>query len=110
MILLNLILHTLIEIAKILLNEIASYIKNQPESKWRIEGHTDNQGSAYSLKKLSYDRAKTVFDYLVSEGLSPEQFQFMVLVIHPRLEIIILLKEEVLIEELLLFVKIRNSN
>ena len=37
---------TLIEAAKILLNEIASYIKNQPESKWRIEGHTDNQGSA----------------------------------------------------------------
>jgi OOP family OmpA-OmpF porin len=65
---------SLIEVAKILLNEIASYIKSQPESKWRIEGYTDNQGSAYSLKKLSYDRVKTVFDYLVSEGLSPEQF------------------------------------
>jgi OmpA-OmpF porin, OOP family len=64
----------LIGTSKILLNEIVSYIKNQPGSKWRIEGYTDNQGSSYILKKLSYDRAKTIFDYLVSQGLSPEQF------------------------------------
>lgn len=41
---------TLIDVAKILLNEIAGYIKNQPGSKWRIEGHTDNQGSVSMLK------------------------------------------------------------
>jgi len=64
----------LIGTAKILLNEIAGYIKNQPGSKWRIEGHTDNQGSTSLLKKLSYERAKTVYDYLISEGSSPEQF------------------------------------
>lgn len=65
---------SLIEVAKILLNEIASYIKNQPGSKWRIEGHTDNQGSASLLKKLSYERAKTIYEYLISQGLSPVQF------------------------------------
>jgi outer membrane protein OmpA-like peptidoglycan-associated protein len=65
---------SLIEVSKILLNEIASYIKNQPGSKWRIEGHTDNQGSSSLLKKLSYKRAKTIYDYLISQGLSPEQF------------------------------------
>ena len=64
----------LINVAKILLNEIAGYIKNQPGSKWRIEGHTDNQGSASMLKKLSYNRAKNVYEYLISQGLSPEQF------------------------------------
>jgi len=65
---------TLIGTAKILLNEIASYIKNQPASKWRIEGHTDNQGSVSLLKKLSYDRAKAVYEYLISQGLSSDQF------------------------------------
>ena len=65
---------TLIDVAKILLNEIAGYMKNQPGSKWRIEGHTDNQGSVSMLKKLSYNRAKTVYEYLISQGLSPEQF------------------------------------
>ena len=65
---------SLIAVAKILLNEIAGYIKSQPGSKWRIEGHTDNQGSASLLKKLSYERAKTVYDYLISQGLSSDQF------------------------------------
>jgi outer membrane protein OmpA-like peptidoglycan-associated protein len=65
---------SLIAVAKVLLNEIAGYIKSQPGSKWRIEGHTDNQGSASLLKKLSYERAKTVYDYLISQGLSSDQF------------------------------------
>jgi len=65
---------TLIGTAKILLNEIAGYIKNQPGSKWRIEGHTDNQGSPSLLKKLSYNRAKAVYEYLISQGLPAEQF------------------------------------
>jgi len=65
---------TLTELAKQLLDEIALYIKNQPGSEWRIEGYTDNQGSASILKKLSLERANTVFDYLVSQGLSSDQF------------------------------------
>ena len=65
---------TLKEVAKILLNEIAGYIKNQPGSKWRIEGYTDNQGSASILKKLSLERANAVYDYLIFQGLSSNQF------------------------------------
>jgi outer membrane protein OmpA-like peptidoglycan-associated protein/opacity protein-like surface antigen len=65
---------TMRELAKILLNEIAVYIKNQPESKWKIEGYTDNQGSASILKKLSLERANAVYDYLISQGLSSDQF------------------------------------
>jgi len=65
---------TLNELAKLLLNEIAGYIKDQPESKWRIEGYTDNQGSASILKKLSLERANAVYDYLISQGLSSDQF------------------------------------
>ena len=62
------------DLGKILLNEISEYIKSQPESKWRIEGYMDNQGSASLLKKLSLNRAKAVYDYLISEGSSADQF------------------------------------
>ena len=61
--------------AKVILNEIAFYIQNQPKSKWRIEGHMDSQGSAYTIKKLSYDRAKAVYEYLVSQGASQDQME-----------------------------------
>lgn len=65
----------IIETARVFLNEIAFYIQNQPTSKWRIEGHMDNQGSDYSIKKSSYDRAKAVYDYLVSTGVSKNQLE-----------------------------------
>ncbi len=65
---------TLKEMAKILLSEIVNYMKSQPGSKWRIEGYMDNQGSTYLLKKLSYDRAKTIYEYLISQGLSADRF------------------------------------
>lgn len=61
--------------AKLILNEIAFYIQNQLNSKWRIEGHMDSQGAASFIKKLSYDRAKAVFDYLVSQGVSSDQLE-----------------------------------
>ncbi|MEO8233732.1 MAG: OmpA family protein [Ignavibacteriota bacterium] len=61
--------------SKLVLNEIAFYIQNQPKSKWRIEGHMDSQGSVYTIKKLSYERAKSVFDYLVSQRVKPDQLE-----------------------------------
>jgi outer membrane protein OmpA-like peptidoglycan-associated protein len=65
---------TLKELAKILLDEIAAYIKNQPGSKWRIEGYTDNQGSASLQKKITSERAYAIYNYLIAEGLSADQF------------------------------------
>lgn len=64
---------TLKEGARLLLNEIAFYIQNQPESKWRIEGHMDSQGVESVIKKLSYDRANSVMQYLISRGISANQ-------------------------------------
>ncbi len=65
---------TMKDLGKILLNEIAVYLKSQPGSRWRIEGYMDNQGSTSLLNKLSTQRANTVYNYLVSEGLSRNQF------------------------------------
>lgn len=63
------------ESSKLVLNEIAFYIQNQIGSKWRIEGHMDSQGSVYTIKKISYDRAKTVYDYLIAQGVSHNQLE-----------------------------------
>ena len=64
---------TIKEGAMLLLNEIAFYIQNQPGTIWRIEGHMDSQGVISVIKKLSYDRAKSVSDYLISKGVNVNQ-------------------------------------
>jgi OmpA-OmpF porin, OOP family len=41
--------------------------------KIEIAGHTDNQGGDSYNMALSYDRAKTVMNYLVQRGISPDR-------------------------------------
>lgn len=57
------------------LNDLVKFLKVRPHTKWRIEGHMDSQGTASFIKKMSYDRAKAVYDYLVSKGLNAERFE-----------------------------------
>lgn len=60
---------TLTERAKKELKELAEIIKKYPGSVWRIEGHTDSQGSAAFNKKLSQQRADAVKRFLISVGV-----------------------------------------
>jgi len=55
-----------------LLNEVAAVIKSNPRIR-RIEvaGHTDAQGSAAFNQKLSENRAKSVWGYLIRQGIEP---------------------------------------
>lgn len=57
------------------LNKIANQMKNNPDSKWRIEGHLDNSASPSELRTISTARANTVKNYLVYKGLSSKSFQ-----------------------------------
>ncbi len=57
------------------LDRIASIIKQFPQTKWRIEGYLDNDGSEYRIKTLSTNRAKAVLSYFVSKGLPYSQFE-----------------------------------
>mgnify|MGYP000628025987 CR=1 FL=1 len=47
------------------LNELVQLMKDNPSLEIKIKGHTDNMGKADILLKLSKQRAKAVYDYLV---------------------------------------------
>lgn len=51
------------------LNDVAKILKDNPELKVSIEGHTDNTGKAEKNQVLSQNRAKAVLDYLVKKGI-----------------------------------------
>jgi outer membrane protein OmpA-like peptidoglycan-associated protein len=55
------------------LNKFAAFLKSRPSMKIELQGHTDAQGDDDHNLKLSKDRAKAVFDYLVSQGVDAKQ-------------------------------------
>lgn len=58
------------------LQEVVSFLESNPQVRIRIEGHTDNVGSeAYNLK-LSLNRAKAVYDYLISQGIDKTRLEY----------------------------------
>ncbi|PJJ08997.1 outer membrane protein OmpA-like peptidoglycan-associated protein [Flavobacterium sp. 1] len=58
------------------LDAIKEIIKNYPNAKFSIEGHTDNVGNAIANQKLSEARAKAVMDALVAKGVNPENLTY----------------------------------
>ncbi len=58
------------------LKRLVRFMKEYPDIKILIAGYTDNRGStAYNLK-LSSERARAVFRYLVSHGVQAERMQY----------------------------------
>lgn len=58
------------------LNAIKEILKNYPNAKFSIEGHTDDVGDAKSNQTLSEARAKAVMDALVAKGVSPNSLTY----------------------------------
>ncbi|QQS38337.1 MAG: OmpA family protein [Ignavibacteriales bacterium] len=56
------------------LDNITEVMKLKPETKWRVEGHTDNVGSDKYNDRLSLDRAQAVVNYFVSKGIDRKRF------------------------------------
>jgi outer membrane protein OmpA-like peptidoglycan-associated protein len=57
------------------LNKIMTVIKNNPKSRWLIEGYTDSKKSEIQNKRISFDRAKAVLNYFISKGLQKNRFE-----------------------------------
>lgn len=58
------------------LKEFAEFLKSNPTVKVEIRGHTDNVGSAQTNITLSNQRAKAVYDYLISKGVSQDKITY----------------------------------
>ena len=57
------------------LDELVAVMKVNKDYRVRISGHTDDVGSDHYNLQLSRMRARTVADYLIQSGVSPERIQ-----------------------------------
>jgi outer membrane protein OmpA-like peptidoglycan-associated protein len=57
------------------INRIASFMKEHPDVTFRIEGHTDADGSDVSNQKLSQDRAYAIRAALIKFGIRENRLQ-----------------------------------
>jgi len=63
----------LLEESYYVLENVYNSLEAFPHVRVEIAGHTDSQGGAQYNMALSYDRAKSVRDYLVMRGLEPNR-------------------------------------
>ena len=56
-----------------LLDEVAEVLKANPTMTVLVEGHTDSVGSTTNNLRLSQQRADSVRDYLIAQGVEPER-------------------------------------
>jgi outer membrane protein OmpA-like peptidoglycan-associated protein len=63
----------LLPAAQAKLSQVADSLKDQPDNKIIVEGHTDSQGTEASNMDLSQRRAQSVRDFLVSKGVPTDK-------------------------------------
>ena len=59
-----------------LLDELITFLKENPQVRIEVQGHTDNVGSLESNMALSNDRAFTVMGYLQEKGIASGRLSF----------------------------------
>ncbi|HVO75371.1 MAG TPA: OmpA family protein, partial [Ignavibacteriaceae bacterium] len=57
-----------------MLSRLVPVMKEYPETRWEIIGHTDNTGSYANNKMVSLEKAKSVLEYFVNQGISRSRF------------------------------------
>jgi outer membrane protein OmpA-like peptidoglycan-associated protein len=58
------------------LNKITSFLKENPNLKIEIGGHTDNKGSKAYNQTLSENRAKSVYEYFIKQGIEKARLSY----------------------------------
>lgn len=67
---------TLTKNSKIILSLFIDFLRSNPTVKVEIQGHTDNVGNDEANMKLSEQRAKAVYDYVVEKGIPAERMRY----------------------------------
>lgn len=62
--------------AKIVLDQLIQWLSENMTISIQIQGHTDNIGGDADNLKLSENRAKAVFSYLITGGISPSRLSY----------------------------------
>ncbi|ACU04271.1 OmpA family protein [Pedobacter heparinus] len=68
--------YTLLPASLTELNTLQQLLKNNASLCIEIQGHTDNVGNDQQNERLSLQRAKAVYDYLVQEKIEPQRLTF----------------------------------
>jgi OOP family OmpA-OmpF porin len=55
------------------LGKIVRFLTENPQISIEIGGHTDNTGNAAYNQELSEKRAKSVYNYIISQGINPKR-------------------------------------
>jgi OOP family OmpA-OmpF porin len=59
------------------LHEVAVVLKENPDVKVQLQGHTDSRGSTRHNQKLSENRARAVMEYLMKKGIDKDRFSMI---------------------------------
>lgn len=65
----------LLPIARQKLNEVAKALKDQGYKALLVEGHTDSRGNAQKNEELSFQRAESVRQHLIGQGVPPDKIK-----------------------------------
>ena len=64
------------DVSRIVLDNFIEFLNNNPNVIFEIHGHTDNVGKDADNMKLSKARAKSVYKYLLSNGIADERMSY----------------------------------
>ena len=59
-----------------LLALFVEFLKENPTVKVEIQGHTDNIGRDEDNLRLSENRAKSVYEYVIAQGISANRLRY----------------------------------
>ncbi len=68
--------YELTKLSKVELNNLIKFLNINPETVIEIGGHTDITGAEFHNDTLSENRAKVVYDYLISNGISKDRLSY----------------------------------
>ena len=68
--------YALLDISIVELDKVVEMMQKHPTLRIELGGHTDNTGNEAANQKLSEQRAKAVYDYLVNHGVQADRLSY----------------------------------